>query len=202
MTSQGSPPSAGFWKSGEDFSVHWFTITTSQSHRSKFIRLTYMDAANSCIVCNAVIEYLNSSHEIVKRQSLRKCEITLWRNEHKELVLGVQGGTTKRNLQKYVIRDLKFHCNYLKVRNRIGTYITIQNTWWVFLSHQYFLTFFVVVVAVLLWNHGFLQFCIVEITVSRSYRRNPTAQWQLHITKSRDEHWRQQSRLVKMAFTL
>lgn len=69
----------------------------------------------SVIECNATIENLNCSSEVLKRKIFRKAKLSLWRNEHMEIVISICSKKTSSLLVKYVVRDVKFHCKFLKV---------------------------------------------------------------------------------------
>lgn len=78
------------------------------------------------IQCNVTVENLNTSLEVAKRQSHRGGELSLWRNEHKEIVLGVKSKGKNQSLQKFVVRDVKFFCKFLK-EGKVSLHLTNHN---------------------------------------------------------------------------
>nr|XP_009861135.1 ATP-dependent DNA helicase PIF1-like [Ciona intestinalis] len=66
---------------------------------------------NTSITCNICVESISGSKNVVKRETIKNGNLTLWRNEQKEIVLLL---TRSKKETKFVLYDIQIHCKFMK----------------------------------------------------------------------------------------
>lgn len=68
------------------------------------------------VTCSVIVEHLNQvNNETIRKSTYKNATISLYRNEFREIVLGVIGNkNSKAPMLKKTIRDVKIHCKFLK----------------------------------------------------------------------------------------